>query len=347
MQRKSLKLGIHSKDKVLLYITYLKILMNIMGRNPFIKQIEIFDLFAGMGKDSYGNKGSALRAAEEIDSISKDQPSLKGRFQLKLNEINKSNHESLKQHLLKFSDFTEIENQDANIYVSNLNIKKDNFNFFFLDPFGISELTFSSLSKILKLHKSEIMFFVPISFVKRFKDSERFTSFLLQLGINTDDLNTKQSALLYSKKIAEALPKISRKKYCFFRNFKNLENSNQYCLFFLTDNILGAERFNEVNVKFKTNSELPDFTLLGGGNNKFESELRALNREFSNLEAYEIGVMCGLWGSEIKKHMERLIKDGKLLATKLDSSGGNIISLYVNYDNFKKQNMKISFEFRN
>ena len=54
----------HSRAKVEFYTTYLKRYLRIVNRVSFISQINIYDVFCGMGIYEDGGKGSPIAAFE-------------------------------------------------------------------------------------------------------------------------------------------------------------------------------------------------------------------------------------------------------------------------------------------
>ena len=176
----------HSKAKVELFSRYLSIYLNVISRVPFINKIYLFDLFAGEGKYQNDEKGSPIIAIECIKnhyfSNNKSCPNIDVWF----NDDRKSKIEKEIYKIERIEKFiTEIFKPDnvlvkyTKLEYSQLikdvilqldRIKNSERALLFIDPWGYKEIKPNELRDVIKNGKSEVILFLPISFMYRFAD---------------------------------------------------------------------------------------------------------------------------------------------------------------------------------
>lgn len=141
-----------------------------------------------------------------------------------------------------------------------MTIKKDERNLLFIDPYGYKSIHKDTLEKLMRNGKTEIILFLPVSFMHRFKDyaldpeaSEsvtplrKFTEDFFPEGhpmrngdeeMNVHDyIDYLKEAFSYGGKYYTASYQIEREKGKFF------------ALFFMTSHLLGFEKILEVKWK--------------------------------------------------------------------------------------------------
>ena len=151
----------HSKEKLRIYKGYLRSYLAIMGETPFFKEVCIYDLFAGKGKDNNKYEGSALIAKEEI---SQKLPKFKAKnksLKLYLNEKKKDVYKELCSHFNEIK-WVKISNEDADKWINQWTQPKIGKHFFFLDPFGYLHLSNESYKKLLTPENVEVLLFMPM-----------------------------------------------------------------------------------------------------------------------------------------------------------------------------------------
>jgi three-Cys-motif partner protein len=216
--------------------------------NPIWKEIQIFDLFAGEGKDVNDAPGSPLRILSIIndnrDNIIKNKIKVKVIF----NEFDKAKFDLLVKNtdLIVDVDICELNrhNDDFNkIFDRYYESMKTTANFLFLDQNGIKQITEEVFSKLIQLKQTDLLFFISSSYVKRFAEMEEFSKYL---KITKQDLKDKsyyhihRIILNYYRNL---IP--SARKY-FLAPFSIKKPSGIYGLIFGTNHSYGLEKFLNV-----------------------------------------------------------------------------------------------------
>ena len=107
-------------------------------------------------------------------------------------------------------------------------------NFYFLDPFTYSTIDISDIQMIMQYRFHEVLLFVPLSFVYRFKKGNvhQINLFLEQYSEGGEvSVNIKELVTNIRRTISKKL------KTDFVRPIYLESRTNTYCLFFLTNNI--------------------------------------------------------------------------------------------------------------
>ncbi len=260
----------HSKAKVEFYEKYLERYLPIMCLAQYVKTIHIYDFFCGRGVYDNGGEGSPIRALKCIVNAKKAHPSDK-RFILNLNDLSTKSVDSVKDYITcnipEYEQYCEVNfsTEDAVVLLKDLGnklvyTKNDERNLLFIDPYGYSLIHKDTIDRLMKNGKTEIILFLPVSFMHRFKDyafdpeaSEcvaplrRFTEEFFPEGhpmrCGDEDMNVHEyienlkDAFSYGDKYYTTSYQIERDKGTYF------------ALFFLTSNLLGFEKILEVKWK--------------------------------------------------------------------------------------------------
>ena len=174
----------HSAAKVELYRIYLSIYLNILYRVDFIENIYLYDLFAGEGVYEDGGKGSPIVTAETIKNhYFYNNKSCKD-IELFLNDYGYSEIEEDKLKIDRVKENIDPiflpENVRVNYsnkeYVEIFQEVKDSINkmkdneraLLFLDPWGYKNIKPYEIKELLSNGKTELLLFLPISFMYRF-----------------------------------------------------------------------------------------------------------------------------------------------------------------------------------
>lgn len=260
----------HSRAKVEFYEKYLERYLPIMSHAKYVKTIYIYDVFCGMGVYENGGEGSPVRALKAIISAKKKHPS-ETSFILRLNDYDQKSIDSVKDYIAKevpgYEQYCTVQfaTVDAEKLMENMckklaNTHSDERNLIFIDPYGYKTIHKDTLESLMKNGKTEVILFLPVSFMHRFNDYafdpdaregvaplRRFIEDFFPSGHpmrNSEEEMTVQTyidnlteAFSYGKKYYTASYKIEREKGKFF------------ALFFLTSNLLGFEKILEVKWK--------------------------------------------------------------------------------------------------
>lgn len=252
----------HSEAKVSFYQKYLEIRLKILSSTQFVREIHIYDLFCGRGVYADGKTGSAIRAYETIRKVRKERPSDK-RIVLHLNDKNKKHIEAVRAYITNhYPDEKPCEviytNSDAGQMLSHLAATawygmavRGVLNVFFIDPYGYKEIKREFLEQLMSSDDSEIMLFLPISFMHRFTRhafSEEVTPGAIPLRnliseffpddhpIRTEEIDVQQ----YIQYLTEAFSCGGK----FFTTSYPIERNphNQFALFFFSPSLFGYEK---------------------------------------------------------------------------------------------------------
>jgi len=183
----------HTKVKHELLRKYLKGWISILG--GYHERICYFDCFAGRGE--YTKNGETIEGSPIIAlKLAKKMKKYYGEFLITLIEKDKDNFENLKQkieeegkedkiHIYFYNaSFSEVvgeimeylEEKNSQLYPS----------FFFIDPFGFSDVPSDLVAKILSYRKTEIFFTFMARDINRFLNSEKHENALSMLYWNDE-----------------------------------------------------------------------------------------------------------------------------------------------------------------
>jgi three-Cys-motif partner protein len=90
----------HSQAKVEFYSTYLNYYLRILCLSQYIKQINIYDIFCGVGIYKDGGKGSPIAAFDTIKNLFADEKINKNNTQITLifNDKNRQKIDAVKNY---------------------------------------------------------------------------------------------------------------------------------------------------------------------------------------------------------------------------------------------------------
>jgi three-Cys-motif partner protein len=266
-------LQIHSQAKVEFYAEYLNRYLRILYSSEHIRQINIYDVFCGMGIYEDGGKGSPIVAFDAIKKFLSDEKLSKNSTKITL-VVNDKEEKKIK----KVKDYIDSQNQNiCDVKYCNYDIeqmfpivqqevsktKSDTRNLIFIDPYGYKDIKKEILFQLMGNKKTEIILFLPISHMHRFtqksmQDEETTQYEPLRRFVNSffsenHEMRQKQlSVMQYIQHITEAL----KFNDSFFATSYYIErdNTTYFALFFLSSNILGFQKILEVKWALDENS---------------------------------------------------------------------------------------------
>ena len=174
----------HSKAKVELFKRYWSIYLSILNNVDFISKIYLFDTHAGEGIYENGGKGSPIVAIETIKNIYYQNNRAIKDIEILFNDNEKSD---IEREILKIDRVKRFVNkiykpqnvkiiyksEEFSSIILEIQKKLDNISsseraLLFIDPWGYKEIRLYDLQRILANKKSELILFLPISFMYRF-----------------------------------------------------------------------------------------------------------------------------------------------------------------------------------
>lgn len=159
---------IHSKAKVDFYKNYLERYLRILCLSKHIKNVNIYDIFCGMGIYEDGGKGSPIVAFEAISSFFTEwNGKTNTKVSLAVNDISSQNVAKVKQYIESQShEFCNIryfkEDIERMFRIVQEEVSKtqiDTRNIIFIDPYGYKNINKDKLFNLMKNGRTEIIFF--------------------------------------------------------------------------------------------------------------------------------------------------------------------------------------------
>lgn len=256
----------HSHAKVEFYKEYLKRYLRILCLSPKVNKIRIYDLFCGVGIYKDGGKGSPIEAYEAICECLQDirfansdteiiltvndiDETKVSTVQKYINSLPQTPHCKVNYHNKNFSEMVTLAQSEISSFEPNTR------NLFFIDPYGYKEIAGDMLFSLLQNEKTEVILFLPVSFMYRFiktsleDDSEQyeplrhFTDSLFN-RFQKEELLQVQSIDQYVDLLKQALTfgnEVFTTSYTIER-----DKANMFCLFFMTKHRFGLQKILEV-----------------------------------------------------------------------------------------------------
>lgn len=256
----------HSRAKVEFYEKYLERYLPILSLSKYVSTINIYDVFCGRGVYENGGEGSPVRALKTIVKIRQQTPS-NTKIILRLNDYDEKNIESVKQYIAQevpgYEQYCDVEfaNMDAECLLDSMTHwlptkRKDERNLLFIDPYGYKTIHKDTINGLMRNGKTEIILFLPVSFMHRFKgyaletDAEtlaplrRFTEDFFPEGHPMRNVDEEMNVHEYIDYLKEAFS-YGGKYYTSSYQIER-EKGKFFALFFMTSNLLGFEKILEV-----------------------------------------------------------------------------------------------------
>ena len=256
----------HSKAKVEFYEKYLERYLPILSLSPFISSIYIYDVFCGRGVYDNGGEGSPIRALRAIVNAKIAFPS-NTRIILRLNDNDEKNIESVKQYIAQevpgYEQYCKVQfaHEDAEGLMDSMaqwlsSTKNDERNLLFIDPYGYKTIHKETLNLLMNNGKTEIILFLPVSFMHRFKGYaleadvdtivplRRFTEDFFPEGHPMRNVEEEMNVHEYIGYLKEAFSYDG--SYYTTSYHIEREKGKFFALFFMTSNLLGYEKILEV-----------------------------------------------------------------------------------------------------
>lgn len=237
-----------TQHKLYLYKKYVQEWLPVF-LNQKIDRVQVFDFFAGRGRDNEGELGSPLIALEEIKNAicAYRQPTPPPSVHLYLNEYKTSNYDDLMQHCESFPD-----KECATIHYANLDFK-DAFaqwmplmqdrhaaSLVFFDQNGVKQITPKVFKTIVSIPRTDFLFFISSSFANRFRDDPNIVG---SIPFTKEDL-----AMMKGHNVHRVICNAYRRllpdpENYYLAPFSIKKGGNVYGLIFGSGHPLGMEKF--------------------------------------------------------------------------------------------------------
>lgn len=299
----------HSRAKVKFYKTYLEIYLTILCNSQYIEFVNIYDVFCGRGIYKDGGKGSPIEANDVIKQIIANFPS-STKIRLHINDKSRKRVNAVKEYIQNSNDesidYTPIYSAlEGEKYLENLSQKLSSTpintrNLVFIDPYGYKEIKKEIIDNLMSNGKTEVMIFLPISFMNRFTkhalEHDEIVMFQpLYNFVNSFfppnhpiSMGERMSHLDYIEYLTAAL-RFGDKYYTTSYHIER-SHSNYFALFFLTSNLYGYEKILETKWKLDEKDgngfELPKPASLFDDLEAEENKRNIFNKLYDRTVAY-------------------------------------------------------------
>lgn len=324
-----------------------------------VKQIFIYDMFAGSGTDPEGNPGSPIilldEAHQHCQALAENKKPVIFGFNDKEKEKKELLNKAKDDFLLKCKSNCTLENcVYANaIYCKDASFEEimesDNFRkilannkyakFVLLDQYGFSKITKDVFLKLVTSPLTDFIFFISSSFIRRFRDASAVKSYIDTNRLNFEEKRPKECHRIIADYFRNLIP--AGKEY-YIHHFTIQKGRNYYGLILGTSHTLGMEKFVKVCWMEDENSgesncnidnDFEKGSLFYDPANtakkiKIREELEALilNGEIkSNVEGLKWVLKCGCEPKLFVETMNSLVKKEKVVVKgKFNKQSSNI-----------------------
>lgn len=252
-------------------------------KDVYWKDIFIYDFFSGAGMDSKGKPGSPLIILNELKGYC---PSIveKGlKVSLLFNELQEDVLDNLKNKVSDFfvkcrakSEFSccvacssdnkcpftvtfeqkEFKPLFAELY-SSMQASPTLPRFMFLDQFGIKQITKDIFQKLTSLTRTDFLFFISSSFVRRFSELEEFTQYLKVSKKEFDESRPEHCHRI----ILDYYKSMTHSSEYFLAPFSIRKGANIYGLIFGSNNPVGMEKYLDAAWSLDKNTGEANFNI--------------------------------------------------------------------------------------
>lgn len=237
----------------------------VFVNHKWIKGVQVFDFFAGSGKDIKGNSGSPLVLLEEAKGSNRSFCSKVNKpVKFIFNEARKQKSIELDSNVNEYINNCEnINNCGGCIYEKEvkqlefkelfkeqtiINILKDKniAKFLLLDQYGFSQIDDKIFKQLISFPKTDFVFFITSSFIKRFHSHPYVKTYLDTEKINFDESRPNECHRIIAKYFRNIVPSSQEYYLHHFSIRKDEKKGNYYGLIFGSNHTLGMEKFVKV-----------------------------------------------------------------------------------------------------
>lgn len=179
--------------KLEIFERYLQAWLPVFVQSPYATSAAIWDFFAGSGQDSTGVIGSPLRILRQIDGFKGQIIQKRMPIRILLNEGQKRKSAELasivEQSRASWSlgglVTVDCQNEDFQaIFRRRYADLKRQPNLIFIDQYGIKHVTEEIFRMLIELPKTDFLFFISSSAMKRFATTPEFTAIFPEFSAN-------------------------------------------------------------------------------------------------------------------------------------------------------------------
>lgn len=288
--------------------------------------IYIYDFFAGEGKDSIGTLGSPLIILDVLNEFDFYVNRTPVKIKVFLNEKGTKEYNKLCTNVNAFNYNSKVDvqliNEPFKDYFNSIYLELQETSkypkLFFLDQYGVKEIAENIFKQLISFKRTDFIFFISSSFVKRFNEKDEFKTYL---SIKKDAFYEKRPFQSH-RVVFEYYKQLIDTDYM-LAPFSIKKKANIYGLIFGANNPFGLEKFLRVCWKINTHTGDSNYNIdeegaavkqleLFGNNSikklaRFENELEQKIRN-KELETLYLCYIFTLDYGCLPKHANKILK---------------------------------------
>jgi len=324
-----------TQDKLDLYREYLREWLPVFMNAALVDTVQIFDFFAGPGSDKAGNPGSPLITCNEIrDALNNHDGNQTKKIRTYFNEYALDKHKDLSSCIdeqkigLPQVEFTIMQNDFHSAFDQwkPLMLLERTANLLFLDQNGVQQITKDIFQTIVRLPRTDFIFFISSAMVNRFKNLPEIRKYVPVTDADYSQMNGTNVhrivADTYRRWIPVGLP-------YYLGSFSIKKGPNVYGIVFGSRHPRGIDKFlhvvwkkgGDANFDIDKDGIDPNSPSLFSEYDKpkkisvFEKDLEAEvleRRLLTNKDVFIFSLQNGHLSSHAKTALNQMVKDNKL-----------------------------------
>ena len=324
--------------------------------------MNIFDFFAGPGKDSNGTEGSPLIIIDELKKYLED-PALPVATDVAIkvlfNDSDQDKVALLRKEISREDTFTvEITNLSfEESFAAQRDVLKSPsaVKLVILDQSGVKQITQDVFRQLVNLPSIDFMFFISSSILKRFITVEEIRQYFPDMS--PEEINNIPATDIHRFVCSYYHKLVPSGKEFYLAPFSIKKCANIYGIIFGSGKLLGLEKFlkvcwNKDSISGEANYDIDDDIVRKGKTlfkdldishkmGLFKKRLFDFLQDFrSNNELYKFTLESGCLPTHTGEILRELRENERLEADPSDTRKG---SFYINWKNYNRQIVKAKF----
>jgi three-Cys-motif partner protein len=327
--------------------------------------INIFDFFAGPGRDCNGVAGSPLIIIDELKKYLENtvfSAASKIKIRVLFNDSDQNKMSLLQKEITGEStfiiettnlSFDESFTAQRSVLESTLEAK-----LVILDQSGIKQISHSTFRELINFPASDFIFFISSSILKRFISEEGVRQYFPDMS--TEEVNIITATDIHRFVCSYYKKLIPVEKEFYLTSFSIKKRSNIYGIIFGSGRLLGLEKFlkvcwNKDSISGEANYDIDDDIVRQGKTlypelniskklDLFKDRIMGFLQDYkSNNELYQYTLENGCLPKHTNDILKELQKDRRLEAKPSDTRKR---SFYINWENYRKQKIVAKFRIK-
>ena len=334
--------------------------------------LNIFDFFAGPGRDATGNPGSPVIIVDELKRFCQEHESLKPNgidVRLLFNDTSKSHIEKLRNEIREVAcpegccrtEYTSLPFKDTLQQWLPVIRHPKTANLIIMDQFGVKEVTPDIIRQLAECRTTDILFFISSSFVRRFIKTPEFGE---KFDINPDDIENVDNNDVHRYICEYYREKIGGMEY-YLAPFSIKKGRNIHGVIFGTGHLLGLEKFLKVcwkkdSITGEANYNIDGDVSYGGQRSLFpednvirkvgvfnqDLEKFVKDRSPDNKDVYKFCLTHGFLPKHANEAFRLMQKEERLMVTEIETGKPARRGAFYLPDGYKKNSPKVKFGMR-